>query len=67
MTKEKIEKIEESIAAARRFIKTAIDWKNRLKLDEYGIYRSMEGGACKRASLDLTRSLSRLRKEGVWP
>ena len=58
----KIIKIEDAIIEAKRFINRANKWKKILTKDEMAIYCSKEGGACKRASLDLTRSLAELRK-----
>ena len=44
-----------------RFTKRAKAWKSRLKKDLYWLNGSKEGGACKRASMDLTRELAKLR------
>ena len=58
-----IRKIDAATIAAFRFIDTAKAWKAKLKADELAyISGSKEGGACKRASMDLTRSLAELRK-----
>ena len=59
----KIKKIEIAISEAHRFIQKAAGWKRRLSSDE-GVYvfSSKEGGAAKRASMDLSRSLTDLRK-----
>lgn len=63
MRKDKIKKIELAISEAYRFIGKAVDWKRRLSSDESAyVFSSKEGGAAKRASLDLTRSLAELRK-----
>jgi hypothetical protein len=61
-TKDKMEKIDNAMVEAIRFINTAEEWKIALKNVPGAIYGSKEGGACKRASLDLTRSLAELRK-----
>ena len=57
---ERIEKIDNSISNAKRFISAGKEWKKILK-DGY-ISNSKEGGSAKRASLDLTRSLANPRK-----
>lgn len=58
-----IVKIEFAVSEAYRFIGKATNWKRRLSSDESAyMFSSKEGGAAKRASLDLTRSLAELRK-----
>ena len=57
---ERIKKINTSIGDAKRFMSTCRNWKEILLGGH--IYNSKEGGAAKRASLDLTRSLADLRK-----
>jgi hypothetical protein len=54
-------KIDKAIFEANRFIELAEVWKKRFAQEKY-IYPSKENGACKRASLDLSRALSELRK-----
>lgn len=54
-----IEKLEASLIEVRRFIKAAEAAKKAIKIQ--GWYGSKETGAARRASLDLTRSLSALR------
>jgi hypothetical protein len=52
-----------AIVEARRFIERAVAAHDRLRAEptvEYG--GSKETGACRRASLDLTRALAQLRK-----
>lgn len=58
----KIDKIDFALEEAERFIARAIEWKQILVDDSMSIHGSKEGGACKRASMDLTRALSELRK-----
>lgn len=58
----KIKKIELAISEAHRFIQKAADWKRRLSSEGVYVFSSKEGGAAKRASLDLSRSLADLRK-----
>ncbi len=54
--------IEEAIFEARRFITRAILAKAELKTNEYAnITGSPHTAACKRASMDLTRVLAKLR------
>ena len=56
------EKINNVIFEAKRFIKKAELWNKRINEDKYALISgSKEGGAAKRASLDLTRALSNLR------
>ena len=63
MRDKRIEQIDYAITEAQRFLEKASLWKYRLKDDNWAsISGSMEGGACKRASLDLTRALVPLRK-----
>ena len=55
--------IDTAIKEAQQFIQKASAWKKRLKSDSMaGISGSKEGGACKRASMDLTRALVDIRK-----
>jgi hypothetical protein len=51
----------DAVSEAQRFISKAADW---LDLDNQykGISGTKEGGALRRASMDLTRSLARMRK-----
>lgn len=54
--------IDHAIKEARRFIEAAIAWKSRLEGCNYYHPPTKEGGAAKRASMDLTRALTELRK-----
>ena len=56
-----IEELEEAIYEARRFIDKANLALQRVSNSKY-FYCSKETAACRRASLDLTRSLAELRK-----
>lgn len=48
---------------ARRFLKAEKAWRDRIDLEDMEHWRaSKEGGALRRASLDLTRALAELRK-----
>jgi len=60
----KIEKLQIAIDESRRFIRKAEAARKRLKEDnKYGGFSgSKETAAAKRASLDLTRALSDMRK-----
>jgi len=58
ITEERLDKV---IKEARRFLEFAKLAKNRLKHDPCAIYGSKETAQVRRASLDLTRELSRLR------
>ncbi|KKK46915.1 hypothetical protein LCGC14_3160480 [marine sediment metagenome] len=52
----------EAMEDAHRFLTTARLAENRLKVDKYAVCGTKETATCKRASMDLTRSLARLRK-----
>jgi hypothetical protein len=56
--------LEESISEAQRFIKRARECVVELKEDErdYYIVGTAKSGAVRRASMDLSRALSKLRK-----
>ena len=58
--KNNITVIKETIYEAQRFIRKARFWLDRIEKKD--TWSSKEGGACKRASMDLTRSLVRLRR-----
>lgn len=59
----KLCKLEIAIAEAARFVVIARKAKERLKSDKYAsITGSKETGAARRASMDLTRALSELRR-----
>jgi len=59
----KIERIDSAIFEAHRFIKRAKEWKKRVKDDKYvSMSGSREGGAAKRASMDLSRALAEIRR-----
>lgn len=60
------EKITEAIAEAKRFIHRAEVLQARRKKDTWLKQwdASREGGACRRASMDLTRALADLRRPG---
>ena len=60
---DKVNKINQAIMEAQRFVKTAFAWKKRIKEDG-SVWTSKEGGACKRASMDLTRALAAMRSSG---
>ena len=58
-----IKKIDAAVFEARKFLKKAFAWKKRLCNDNLAyLSGTKEGGAAKRASMDLTRSLAELRK-----
>ena len=62
MKNTKIDQIETAISEARRFIARAEAWKKRIKMQPYVLFGSSEGGAAKRASMDLTRALVDIRR-----
>jgi hypothetical protein len=59
------EKIDAAAKAAGRFMLAALAASKRLEEDHlFEITGCKETGACRRASLDLTRALAELRKPG---
>jgi hypothetical protein len=64
----KVEDILEAEFEAKRFLERVKDFKKAhpdqfsKKPTRLGFYTSKEGGALKRSSMDLTRSLAKLRK-----
>ncbi len=59
---QRIEKIIIAKKEALRFIERAENLVDRLKEDEWAKYQCKESAAMKRASMDLTRALSEIRK-----
>ena len=55
-------RVKEAEKEAQRFLKAVFAWYKRLSEDDYATYGSKEGGALRRASLDLTRALAAMRK-----
>jgi hypothetical protein len=51
----------QAIEEANRFITRANAAMERLKEDAYASYGSPETAACRRASMDLTRALAKMR------
>ena len=62
MREEKIARYEQAIYECERFAAIAKVAMKRIKADEYAIYGSKETAAAKRASMDVTRAMSNLRK-----
>lgn len=58
----KLDSIEDAIREAQRFIKKALVAKDALAGGKESFYHSKSYAAAKRASLDLTRSLSAMRQ-----
>jgi hypothetical protein len=59
----RVEKIEEAVSEARRFIKRAGVVVAKAKQSRYGLADCRkESAAVKRSSLDLTRALAEMRK-----
>jgi hypothetical protein len=56
------EKVKQAQAEAKRFLGMCEAVLQRAKTDEMAFFGCAETGALRRASLDLTRSLARLRK-----
>jgi len=57
-----INKMEEIIVEAERFIEKAEAYRGRLKIDAWATDGCKESAAMKRASMDLTRALVEVRK-----
>lgn len=57
-----ITKVEEAADEARRFLERATLWLVISKNDKSIQWGSKEGGALRRASMDLTRALTEMRK-----
>ncbi len=61
----KISNVNEAITEAERFIRAARKAKIKYELEQWTYFEGCkESGAMKRASMDLTRSLSALRRRG---
>lgn len=62
------QEVQEAVTVARRFIGEVDKLKVRIKTDPYllNITGCKESAAVKRASLDLTRALSTLRKAAIF-
>ena len=56
-----INNLNKAIEEAQRFILRAMEYKKRLKKDNWASYGCKEGASCKRASMDLTRELVKVR------
>jgi len=60
--KKKLDNIDNAVDECRRFMQRADAWKKRIKDDKFALISgTREGGAAKRASLDLSMALSELR------
>ena len=62
LIEKKILRIDLSIAAAKLFIQRAEEWRRILVEDPEFVYGCKQGGAAKRASMELTNALVILRK-----
>ena len=56
------EQVKAAMADARRFLLVALEALEAHAADTNWMPGSKESGACKRASMDLTRSLARMRR-----
>jgi len=57
------DRIKEAEAEAKRFLRCAIEVRKRIRADAgHPAYQMKETAALRRASMDLTRALARLRK-----
>ena len=54
--------VEEAIFESNRFLTRAMEWLAREKIDKFIEMGSREGGALRRASLDLAQALTKMRK-----
>ena len=57
-----IDNINTAIKEAQRFISVALKAKDRISKESLAEFGCKETGACRRASMDLTRALTELRK-----
>ena len=57
-----VERLRYAIAEADRFLKAARTLNKMTRKDQYYVSYGKESGACRRASLDLTRALAEMRK-----
>ena len=58
----RIRQLNDAIEAAKVFKTRAEEWKRALSNDDYAVFGSRAGGACKRASMELSQALIPLRK-----
>jgi len=61
-----LKNIAEAKSEAVRFLKRVKEFEEKQKIDECAINGSIESGAVGRASLDLTRSLAKMRKPYIY-
>lgn len=54
--------LKNAIEETHRFLSKAVRAQQRLKDDKYAYAGSQETAACKRASMDLTKALAKLRR-----
>ena len=59
-----IENLNEAINEAERFLEKAKVVREKVKVDNYVFYGCKQTGALKRASMDLSRALSKIRRTG---
>ena len=57
----KLDNIKQAIAEAERFVEKANDALSALRSEEEGFFNSNSFAAAKRASMDLTRALAKMR------
>ena len=58
-----LKKLQTAMTEAKRFLSAGMVFEERAKTDKYiEIRGTKEGGAARRASMDLTRALANLRK-----
>lgn len=57
-----VERLRRAVEEAKRFLDRANMCLDCLPPDRYDIWASKESGACRRASMDLTRALADLRR-----
>lgn len=57
-----LKKVELAEREAKRFLEKVKELKKRAKIDIYAFHGCKETGSVKRSSMDLSRSLSELRK-----
>ena len=59
-----IDSVREAKDTAVRFLKTVDTLEAKLETDDYAAWGTRESGAVRRSSLDLSRSLSAMRRPG---
>ena len=59
---ERMRELQQAVDDSKKFIHRAEKWINEIKKLDHLIYPSVKAASCKRTSMDLTRSLAKIRK-----